>query len=1209
MADGQDENKQFVHLHVHTDYSLLDGASPISWATRIKDKEVLKTKTDLVKMCLENNAPACAITDHGIMGGCIEFYETMTSAGVKPIIGCEVYVAPGSRFSHDNLEPHIRGYHLVLLATNQVGYVNLCKIVSDAQLKGFYYKPRTDKEFLAAHSEGLIALSACVQGEVPRTFLDRGEEASRKALSQYLDIFGKENFFLEVQYHGIEEQKKANAQLVKLSKEFEIPLVATNDIHYLRKEHARAQDILLCISTRSKLSDTDRMTMMDHQEFYYKTYDEMYSIFGTEIPEALPNTLRVAERCNFKFLIDKDMENHYPVYKVPENTTQAEVLRQICIDNVERCYGFKLNDHAPEHDEMAETIRKRMDYELDVIIKTKYPSYFLVVWDFINAARKKGIPVGLGRGSGAGSLVAYLTGITNIDPIRYRLLFERFLNPERVSPPDFDIDFCERRREEVIEYVREKYGRDSVAQIATYGALKAKNVIKDCARVLGCPLSTGDRMTKILPNDPKLTLGKAIKEVPEFKDLLEKDAEAKQIYDEALPVEGLNRTTGIHACGVIIGDMPLDNVVPLQRSPEGTPVVQFIAHPCEQLGLLKMDFLGLRTLTVLSDAVANIKRNRGIDVDLDRIPLDDPKTYELLNRGDTVAVFQLESGGMQALCRTFVVETIEHIIALLAIYRPGPMEFIPTFVACKKGLQAIEYDHPTMEPILKETYGIMLYQEQIMEVVQKVAGFTLGHADIVRRAIGKKKLDIMEKERINFIKGCKEVNDIDEALADQIWAKINKFAGYGFNKSHSAAYGMVSYRTAYLKANYPQEFMAAVLTSELGNAEKVTFLINACKAMGIKVLPPNVNKSDTHFSVDGDNIVFGLGAIKGLGEGAANAIISDRDANGPYKDMPDLLERVGDSLNSRAIESLVRCGAFDFTGYRRSQMIATIQDAIACAASRRKDKESGQTSLFDMLGGDEAEEFNSIAMPDIEELDFSEMLKDEKHLLGFYISGHPAQKYQEIIESYSTMNAAQIQEKGENDQGVKLGGLIKSVQKKISKKNNKMFAIVEVEDMTGSVEGMLFGEAYDQAQGLLAADTPVFVTAVIRRGDEENAPASLTIRSITPLEQVMQTSTEQIHIHVYELDSKPGLMQDLRTLLKKHNGTVPVVLCVCTANGRAAFVELPEEFNVAASPELLKDLKELLGGPNYKIKANMEVPKPKPRYVPRDREENAEAKS
>ena len=1009
-----------------------------------------------------------------------------------------------------------------------------------------------------------------------------------------------------MQYHGIEEQKLANRQLVKLAREFDLPLVATNDIHYVRKEHAKAQDVLVCISTRSQLSDTDRMTMMDHQEFYYKTYDEMYDIFGTEIPEAIPNTLRIAERCDFKFRIDKTMENHYPVYQVPEGVSQADVLRKICIDNVKRCYGFELDNPPPDQQELAETIRKRMDYELSVIIKTKYPSYFLVVWDFINAAKKKGIPVGLGRGSGAGSLVAYLTGITNIDPLRYKLLFERFLNPERVSPPDFDIDFCERRREEVIEYVREKYGRDSVAQIATYGALKPKNAIKDCARVLGYPPAVGDRMTKLLPNDPKLTLAKAM-EVQEFKDLLDHDPHAKRIYDEALPIEGLNRTTGIHACGVIIGDMPLDNVVPLQRSPEGTPVVQFIAHPCEQLGLLKMDFLGLRTLTVISDALANIKKNRNIDIDIDRIPLDDKNTYDLLNRGDTIAVFQLESGGMQTLCRQFVVETIEHIIALLAIYRPGPMEFIPTFVGCKKGLQPIVYDHPKMEPILKETYGIMLYQEQIMEVVQKLAGFTLGHADIVRRAIGKKKMDIMEKEKINFIQGCKETNNIEPELAEQIWTKINKFAGYGFNKSHSAAYGMVSYRTAYLKANYPQEYMAAVLTSELGNAEKVTFLINACKDMGIEIRPPDVNKSDTNFSVDGKNIVFGLGAIKGLGESASNAIISEREKNGPYKDMVEFLERVGGSVNSKAVDSLVRCGAFDFTGYKRSQLLATIQEAINCAASRRKDKESGQGSLFDLLGGGEQESFNSVQMPDIPEIDSSELLKMEKALLGFYVSGHPAEKYAHFFKAYSSMDALDIQEHGVADDGVIVGGLIKSVTRKISKKSNKPFAILQIEDLRGSVECMLFGKSYDDFKDLLIPETPIFVTGYIRRGDEENSPASISVKSLLSLESMIQTQTSQLHLHLFEEECSEPLLKSLNEFLLRHSGNVPVVLCVRLKNGTTVFVEIDRKFYVAPSLELAQELAELIGNDRFRIKGARELPPPQRRFVRDDSAHKEEA--
>ncbi len=1182
---------EFVHLHLHTDYSLLDGASAISWS-KIKDKEVRKTKTDIIGMAKLYHSPAVAMTDHGVMGGAVDFYHELHDAGIKPIIGCEMYVAPNSRFEKDPTVHNIRGYHLILLAQNTEGYVNLCKIVSEAHLHGYYYKPRTDKEFLAAHSKGLIALNACLQGEIPVAILEKGVDGAKKVLSQYLDIFGKDNFYLEVMYHGIPEQKTVNQGIVKLSKEFGVPIVATNDVHYLKKEHARAQDIILCIQTRSLLSDENRMRM-NESEFYYKSPEEMEAIFGTEIPEACPNTLKVAERCNFAFDFK---QNHYPVYKVGEGERQIDMLKGLCLKGCPKRYGFDLEHPDDAHKEEAVLIRTRMEYELSIIEKTKYPSYFLVVWDFINAAKKMGVPVGPGRGSGAGSLVAFLVGITDIDPIRFKLFFERFLNPERVSPPDFDIDFCERRRGEVIEYVTKKYGVDCVAQIATYGTLKAKQALKDVARVLGRTPSDGDRMTKLLPNDPKLTLASGYRDFKEFSSFIDSNEWAKQVYQDALPIEGLNRNPGIHAAGVIIGDQRLDNVVPLMRGAHDEVVVQYVAHPCEELGLLKMDFLGLRTLTVIDDAVQNIRKNRRIPFRIEDISLEDKPTYDLLNKGDTVAVFQLESGGMQNLCRQFVVENIYHLIALIAIYRPGPMEFIPTFVARKKGEEPIIYDHPKMEPILKETYGIMLYQEQIMEVVQKLAGFTLGHADIVRRAIGKKKLDVMEKEKQNFIKGCAEVNNIPQSLAEQIWEKINKFAGYGFNKSHSAAYGLLSYRTAFLKANYPQEFMAAVLTSELDKSDKVAFLINACRQSGIPVLPPDINKSDTNFTVDGKSVRFGLGGIKGLGSVASDAIISSREKDGPYKDVVDMLERTGSAVNSKALDSLIRAGAFDFAGTKRSQMLATINESFQLAATRRKDKESGQGSLFDMLGG--GNEFNTIAYPDIPEIDKDVMLQDEKALLGFYISGHPAEKYADIIESYSTADSLELQNL-EPDAGIRIGGILKSVSVKISKKSNKPFVIFQLENLTGSVECAAFDRTYEGAKALFKDGTPVFVTGTVRRNSDQD-PASISARSVIPLEDIMSTSTAALHLHIFESECTGETLPKLRELLLRHHGTIPVVLCVSTLASTVAFIEIGSKYYIKPSLALLQDLRALLGEKRFKIKGNLDLPPARKRWVPQN---------
>ena len=1194
----------FVHLHLHSDYSLLDGACHIHWS-KLKPEEKAG-KVDILTLAQQYEMPAVALTDHGVMGGAFEFSKTFLDHGINPIIGTETYMAPGSRLEKRSDIPNIKGFHLILLAENNEGYQNLCKIISEAHADGYYYKPRIDKEFLASHAKGLIGMSACMQGEIAWKTIHENEKNARAALQDYIDIFGKENFFLEIMDHGIPEQRTINQAFVKLSKESGIPLVATNDVHYLTREHARPHDLMLCIQTHAMVAEEKRMRMTG-SEFYFKTAEEMKELFR-ELPESISNTLRIAERCHVE--IDTKT-NHYPVYPVKEGETQAEILRNLCISGFPRRYGYDLMNPDEEHKEKAAFMLERMDYELGIIHKTKYDSYFLVVWDFINAAKKMGVPVGPGRGSGAGSLVAYLTGITDIDPIRFKLFFERFLNPDRVSPPDFDIDFCERRREEVIRYVTEKYGKDCVSQIGTYGTLKAKNAIKDVARVLGKLPAEGDKITKCIPNDPKMTLGKALKE-QDMKDLMEKEPWVNDIISEALPIEGLNRNMGIHAAGVIICDHPIAGIVPLGRGANAEVVTQYQAAQCEAVQLLKMDFLGLRTLTVIADAVENVRKNRGIELDLDKIPLDDPATYALLNRGDTIAVFQLESGGMQNLCRQFKVETIEHICALLAIYRPGPMDFIPDFVSRKVSGRKIEYDHPLMEPILNETYGIMLYQEQIMQVVQVLAGFSLGQADILRRAIGKKKEKEMAAQHVKFVDGCKATNNIDEELANQIWDKINKFAGYGFNKSHSAAYAVLSYRTAYLKANYKAEFFAAVLSSELGKSDKLMFLINACREEGIKVLPPDVNASEINFSVDGGNIRFGLGAIKGFGEAASQAILEARK-EGPFQSLCELLERTGGSLNTKNVESLIRAGAMDSFGLKRSQLVEIIEPSIDLAARNRKDKELGQGSLFDALDDFDDSEFSTVPIPDIPEFDDTEILNKEKELLGFYVSGHPAGKHADYLRAFSSHNVAEIVS-GPGDIGVKVGGILKSVAKKTSKKDGKNFAVIQFEDMTGSIECMAYPRTYEAFKEVIHLDEnrrsdaaaaglpvpaviPVVVKAVTRKNDE-SAPPVMIAEEIVTLEEVVTRDALELHIHLEDKEEERACLPKIREILSRNPGQTKVVICV-HQEGRTIFIETADSFNITLTRALVEELDNVFGEKRCRFKADLTVPVPKVRYVPK----------
>ncbi|MBN1864583.1 MAG: DNA polymerase III subunit alpha [Victivallales bacterium] len=1175
--------KEFVHLHLHSDFSLLDGACSV--------EGVAETAASM-------DMTAVAITDHGFMGGAMDFYTTLGEKGVKPIIGCEFYISPTTRFDRDQSKDNIKGFHLVLLAKDFEGYSNLCRLISAGFIEGFYHNPRIDNELLSRHSKGLIALSACLKGKIQDCILADRLKDAKDAVGDYLDIFGRGNFYLELMDHGIPEQRKANKAVVMLSREFDIPLVATNDVHYLKREHAKAHELMLCIQTRSTM-ESDKRFRFSSDQFYFRSPEEMAELFA-DTPEAISNTIEVAEKCNLVIPMAPEV-NHYPVFDVPEGISRKDYLRNICVRRMKECYGFAPEDSldlTPGQKEIVD----RMDFELKVIDGANYTSYFLVVWDFIKYAREQGIAVGPGRGSGAGSIVAYLSSITEVDPIRYNLLFERFLNPDRVSPPDFDIDFCERRRPEVIEYVRERYGREKVAQIGTYGTLKAKAVIKDIVRVMGRSFQDGDSITRHIPDrrpDGKsgnMTLDLVKQMIPEIKEMLEKEAWVREVFEYAKVLENLNRNLTTHAAGVIIGDQSLDNLVPLCKDSNGEIITQYAGKPCESLGLLKMDFLALSNLTIIQDTIVNIKANRGEAIDITKVSLDDSKTFDLITRGDTVAVFQLESSGMRKLCRSFGMSCFEDIIALIAIYRPGPMNYLDEFVARKLGKVPVEYDHPVLEGILKETCGIMLYQEQIMQMVQTLAGFTLGQADILRRAISKKDVKTMHAQHEKFTEGCSRIHGIVKAASDAIWEKIAKFAGYGFNKSHSAAYAFVAYRTAFLKANYPVEFMAAVLSSNLDKADKIASGIRECREMGISVLPPDVNVSQISFTVDGDSIRFGLGAIKGVGETAASAMIKAREENGKFKDLLSFCELVGSTVNSRILENLTLTGAFDSFGLRRAQILAVMDQAVSLAQSLIKDRSSGQGSLFDMLPDGEDAGMDKLDIPDMPEIPEHELLEKEKALLGFYVTGHPLGEYADIIKSYSSHSLVEVTNRESENfpsdgSGVKVGGIITACEKKQAK-SGKHFAVFQVEDLEGTCECVILGQSYESYNTLLMENAPVYLEAFAECG-EQNSKPKLRVEKIIPLGMVREMYTKEVHIKIHEGGARKDMIEELRKICKAHPGKTCLVFCLTCSTGEVAFIESAREFDVSLNKAFLAEVAAVIGENKLHFRPDKELPQRK----------------
>jgi len=1172
----------FVHLHVHTEYSLLDGACRVD---------------DLVVAAKKFGMPALAISDHGNLFGAIEFYKAAKKAGVKPIIGCEVYMSPGSMYEKGgNGQGRESTYHFLLLAKNEEGYRNLVKLVSAAHLDGMYYKPRIDKEILAKHAGGLIGTSACLKGEIAQAVLDNRLKDAEKSIDDFKNIFAPGDFYLEIHNHGFTAEDQIRARYRDFSKKFKIPLVAANDVHFLTRDQASTHDILICIGTGAKLSDEKRMHSPG-PEFYLKNAEEMAELFA-ETPGALESTLEIAGKCDLKIELGV---NKFPAYQPPEGFSREGYFQNICREGAARRFGDRVND--PE-------IHDRLEYEMSSIEKMGFTSYFLIVWDFINYAKTHGIPVGPGRGSAAGSLVAYVMGITELDPLRYTLIFERFINPERISPPDIDVDFCQTRRGEVIEYVRKKYGERSVAQIATFGTMKAKMAIRDVARVLGMSYGDADRISKMVPNDLKYTLNDAkddkgkptggLSMVPDLERLYNEDEQAREVLTHAIAIEGLTRQTGIHAAGVVISDKDLTDMVPVSKDDKGVVFTQFSMDYLGEVGMLKMDFLGLKTLTVIHDCLCLIEESTGKKMTPDEIPLDDEATFGLLNRGQTVGVFQVESPGMRRTCQIFDIKCIDDIIALIALYRPGPMDLIDDYVKRKKGEVKFEYEHPLLEKVCGDTYGIMIYQEQVMSAARVLAGYSLGEADLLRRAMGKKKVEEMEKQKARFVRGAHELNSIPKDRAEDIFALLEKFAGYGFNKSHSAAYGIISYHTAYLKVNYPVQYMAALLSNELANTDKISLFVAEARNMGIRIIPPSVNLSQAKFSVGPQEIIYGLAAIKNVGEAVVDSIIRARNEGGPFQSLEDFCRRVEfRALNRKTIESLIKAGAFDFQDSNRAALMLEMDSALSLAGAEARDKERGQSSLFSIMEEPKPVKAASTASrtTSVPPWPISERLGYEKELLGFYVTGHPVDEYEADLRGLRTLDLGEADEASDGDL-VRLAGVVEGIQVAQSKRDGSPYARVIIADPTGSIEVMIFSDKYREVGLLLKIGVPLIVEGIMEQDYDQERGMRFRTNQVMTLEAACTRLIDEVHLCIPRDVPSEKILSGIEGTLKQHHGSVSVCLRIEHPQVEWALIECAPVWNVTPSLPLLGQLRQILGPDNVRLRAKPVTARP-PRRWPR----------